>query len=164
MKKINKLSGNLIINPEENVAFECSVFEDVIIDANYGNVKFMNCTFLNDICIKNAKNVTIYMSKILFDSSNKRVSAKIFGDNIDMEYVYVSDMKGNSVVKCVSENIETRNFVFDSVNEKESYLDIIANTYKVDTSLINARKNFSMKDNMGEVNSKVKRVTKNKKI
>lgn len=164
MKKINKLSGNLIINPEENVAFECSVFENVIIDANYGNVKFMNCTFLNDICIKNAKNITIYMSTILFDSSNKRVSAKIFGDNIDMEYVYVNDMKGNSVVKCVSENIETRNFVFDSVNDRESSLDIIANTYKVDTSLINVRKNFSMKDNMEEVNSKVKRVTKNKKI
>ena len=164
MKKINKLSGNLIINPEENVAFECSVFEDVIIDANYGNVKFMNCTFLNDICIKNAKNITIYMSTILFDSSNKRVSAKIFGDNIDMEYVYVNDMKGNSVVKCVSENIETRNLVFDSVNERESSLDIIANTYKVDTSLINVRKNFSMKDNMEEINPKVKRVTKNKKI
>lgn len=164
MKKINKLSGNLIINPEENVTFECSVFEDVIIDANYGNVKFMNCTFLNDICIKNAKNITIYMSAILFDSSNKRVSAKIFGDNIDMEYVYINDMKGNSVVKCVSDNIETRNLVFDSVNDKESHLDIIANTYKVDTSLINAKKNFSMKDNMEEVNSKVRRVTKNKKI
>ena len=164
MKKINKLSGNLIINPEENVAFECSVFENAIIDANYGNVKFMNCTFLNDICIKNAKNITIYMSTILFDSSNKRVSAKIFGDNIDMEYVYVNDMKGNSVVKCVSENIETRNLVFDSVNERESSLDIIANTYKVDTSLINVRKNFSMKDNIEEINSKVKRVTKNKKI
>ena len=104
------------------------------------------------------------MSTILFDSSNKRVSAKIFGDNIDMEYVYVNDMKGNSVVKCVSENIETRNLVFDSVNERESSLDIIANTYKVDTSLINVRKNFSMKDNMEEINSKVKRVTKNKKI
>lgn len=164
MKKINKLSGNLIINPEENVAFECSVFENAIIDANYGNVEFMNCTFLNDICIKNAKNITIYMSTILFDSSNKRVSAKIFGDNIDMEYVYINDMKGNSVVKCVSDNIETRNLVFDSVNEKESYLDISANTYKVDSSLINVRKNFSMKDNMEEINPKVKRVTKNKKI
>lgn len=55
MKNISRLSGNLIINPEENVIFECSVFENAIIDANYGNVKFMNCTFLNDICIKNAK-------------------------------------------------------------------------------------------------------------
>ena len=164
MKNISRLSGNLIISPEENVIFECGVFENATIDANYGNVKFMNCTFLNDICIKNAKNVTIYMSTILFDSSNKRVSAKIFGDTIDMEYVYINDIMGNSVVKCVSDNIETRNLVFDSVNEKESYLDIIANTYKVDASLINVRKNFSMKDNMEEINSKVKRVTKNKKI
>ena len=42
MKNISRLSGNLIISPEGNVIFECGVFENVTIDANYGNVKFMN--------------------------------------------------------------------------------------------------------------------------
>lgn len=162
MKKINKLSGNLIINPEEDVIFESSVFENAVIDANYGNVKFMNCTFLNDFSIINAKNITIYMSTFLFESSNKMLSAKLFGDNIDMEYVYVNDMKGGSVLKCVSDNIDTRMLVFDSVNENNSYFDIIANSYKIDSSLINVRKNYSLKDNIDKVNSKVKRVTKKK--
>ena len=61
MKKIDKLSGSLIINPYENVTFECSVFENVLIDANYGNVKFLNCPFFNDIFIKNAKNDLKYL-------------------------------------------------------------------------------------------------------
>lgn len=164
MEELKKISGKLVIKPEKDVVFECCVFENVEIDACYGNVKFLNCTFLNDFCLKNANDVSFYLSTFLFDGGNKMMSSVVIGNNICMEYVYINDLNGSSVCKFVSDVFKTENLVFDSVNERKSYFDVISNSYMISNSDINVMKNFMMKDNMEEISSKVKMVTKRKRI
>lgn len=162
MKKIKELSGYLVINPMEDTVFENCLFHNVKINANYGNIKFLNCTFLNDFKIENANNVSFSMSTFLFEGENKMASSFVMGKNIDMEYIYINDLKGFSVCKFVCDSIEVKKLVYDTVTNKDSYFDVIANSYKIENSDINARKSFMMKDDMNNEFSKIKRVVRKK--